>query len=212
MAPRDLERKLDASNRQLAGHWRFDIVNRAALGLSGGANPPNYNAGGVPNNNQGNSRNANGNLIYNYNPIVVSGSVTYTLDSFPLYNGKFPIKLAGEYMDNPGADPAKGPANNQGYWGGITFGKSGKKGTWDISYRYQYLEADAWYDELVDDDNVAFYSNKSIGPGEKRLGRRHQHQRPSDQVQLFVDRCPDLLVHRLHQRPDQPQPEHRRSG
>ena len=64
-------------------------------------------------------------------------------------------------MNNPGADPATGNANNQGYWGGITFGKSGKKGTWDIFYRYQYLEADAWYDELVDDDNVAFYSNKN---------------------------------------------------
>jgi hypothetical protein len=141
------------------GIGAFDIVNKQALGLSGGANPPNINAGGVPNINQGNTRNGFGNLTYNYNPIIVSGSATYTLDSFPLYNGKFPIKLAGEFMDNPGANPAKGPANNQGYWGGITFGKSGKKGTWDIFYRYQYLEADAWYDELVDDDNVAFYSH-----------------------------------------------------
>ena len=57
-------------------------------------------------------------------------------------------------MYNPGA-----PNNNEGYWAGIMFGKSGKKGAWDISYRYQYLEADAWYDELVDDDNVAFYAN-----------------------------------------------------
>jgi hypothetical protein len=64
-------------------------------------------------------------------------------------------------MNNPGADPAKGSANNEGYWAGITLGKSGKKGAWDVSYRYQYLEADAWYDEVVDDDNVAFYSNKS---------------------------------------------------
>ena len=141
------------------GIGAFDIVNKQALGLSGGANPPNINAGGVPNINQGNTRNGFGNLTYNYNPIIVSGSATYTLDSFPLYNGKFPIKLAGEFMDNPGADPATGSANNQGYWGGITFGKSGKKGTWDIFYRYQYLEADAWYDELVDDDNVAFYSH-----------------------------------------------------
>jgi hypothetical protein len=134
----------------------FNIVNRAGLGLSGGANPPNYNAGGVPNNNQGNSRDANGDLIYNYNPIIASGSVTWTLDSFPLYKGRFPVKFAGEFMQNPGAD-----GNNQGGWGGITFGKSGKRGTWDISYRYQYLEADAWYDEVVEDDNVVFYANKS---------------------------------------------------
>jgi hypothetical protein len=59
-------------------------------------------------------------------------------------------------MDNPGA-----ASNNKGGWAGITLGKSGKKGAWDISYRYQYLEADAWYDELVDDDNAACYLNKS---------------------------------------------------
>jgi hypothetical protein len=145
------------------GIGAFDIVNKGALGLAGfPASYANYNPGGVPNINYGNTRNSTtGNLVYNYNPIVVSGSATYTLDTFPLYNGKFPIKLSGEYMNNPGAEPAKGPANNQGYWGGITFGKSGKKGTWDIFYRYQYLEADAWYDEVVDDDNVAFYANNN---------------------------------------------------
>ena len=132
----------------------FNIVNREALGLGGLNNSP------VPNNNQGNTRDNFGDLAYNYNPIVVSASATYTLDSFPLYKGKFPVKLAGEYMNNPGADPAVGPANNEGFWAGITLGKSGKKGTWDVSYRYQYLEADAWYDEMVDDDNVVFYDNK----------------------------------------------------
>ena len=142
------------------GFAAYDIGNKNGLGLPTGgttgiaANPANYNAGGVANNNQGNSRAANGNLLYFYNPIVAGASVTYTLDSFPLYNGKFPIKPAGEYMYNPAA-----PSNNQGYWAGVMLGKSGKKGTWDVSYRYQYLEADAWYDELVDDDNVAFNAN-----------------------------------------------------
>jgi hypothetical protein len=134
----------------------FDIVNKNTLGL----NAATLNGGGVPNNNQGNSRYGSGlnigNLKYNYDPVIVSGSFTYTLDSFPLYKGKFPIKLSGEYMNNPGA-----PSNNEGYWSGVTFGKSGKKGTWDISYRYQVLEADAWYDELVDDDNAAFYLNSN---------------------------------------------------
>jgi hypothetical protein len=85
-----------------------------------------------------------------FNPIVASGSVTYTLDSFPLYQGKFPIKVGGEYMNNPAAG-----SNNKGWWGGVTFGKSGKQGTWDLSYRYQRLEADAWWDQIVDDDNIA---------------------------------------------------------
>jgi len=145
------------------GFAAYNIVNKNGLGLPiGGStgipgNPPNtsnYNPGGVANNNQGNSRDANGNLRYWYNPFVASASVTYSLDSFPLYKGKFPIKPGGEFMYNPGA-----PDNNEGYWVGVTLGKSGKKGMWDVSYRYQYLEADAWYDELVDDDNVAFYSN-----------------------------------------------------
>ncbi|HEY4414327.1 MAG TPA: hypothetical protein VGO57_01445, partial [Verrucomicrobiae bacterium] len=56
--------------------------------------------------------------------------------------------------NNPGAPEGQ----NKGYWVGFTFGKSGTKKTWDISYRYEYLESDAWYDQLVDDDNVAFYS------------------------------------------------------
>ena len=126
----------------------FDIVNRDMLTTAN-----------VPYINQGNSRTSSGVLMYNYNPVVGGASVTYTLDSFPLYRGKFPIKLAGEVMNNPGA-----PRNNEGYWGGITFGKSGKRGTWDLSYRYQYLEADAWYDQEVDDDNVANYSNPLFTP------------------------------------------------
>ena len=101
----------------------------------------------------------------NFNPIVGSGSVTYTLDSFPLYNGAFPIKLAGEYMNNPGAS-----SNNEGWWGGVTFGKAGKKGTWDLSYRYQRLEADAWWDQVVNDDNHRLSARH-------RRGWRHQCQR-----------------------------------
>ena len=148
------------------GFSAYNIVNKNGLGLGQAGLPvgtPNYNNGGVANNNQGNTRASNGNLLYWYNPIVASASLTYSLDSFPLYKGKFPIKPAGEYMYNPGA-----PSNNEGYWVGVTLGKSGKKGMWDVSYRYQYLEADAWYDELVDDDNVAFYSNS--GPVQPKTG------------------------------------------
>jgi hypothetical protein len=132
----------------------FDIVNRDMLTT---ANVPNFN--------QGNTRNAGGSLVYNYNPIFVDGSITYKLDSFPLYTGAFPIKLAGEFLDNPGAS-----SNNKGYWGGITFGKSGTKHTWDLSYRYQYLEGDAWYEEFVDDDNIAYYSTAQTGEAAGMFG------------------------------------------
>jgi hypothetical protein len=124
----------------------FDLVNRDMLTTAN-----------VPFVNQGNTRNGLGSLVNNYNPIIADASVIYKLDSFPFYTGVFPIKLAAEYMNNPGAH-----SNNEGYWGGITFGKSGTKHTWDISYRYEYLQADAWYDQLVDDDNGAFYQNAPV--------------------------------------------------
>jgi hypothetical protein len=114
----------------------YDIVNKVNLTHAYDSNTGNTIVGG--------------HYANNYNPIVVSANATYMLDSFPLYTGAFPIKIGGEYMNNPGAS-----GNNEGWWGGFTLGKSGKKGTWDISYRYQRLEADAWWDQVVDDDNVA---------------------------------------------------------
>jgi hypothetical protein len=126
----------------------YDIVNKEGLTKSTPATAAyDSNVGNSPYN-----VGTTGAYTYNFNPVVVSGSVTYKLDSFPLYAGAFPIKLAGEYMNNPGAS-----SNNKGYWAGVTFGKSGKKGTWDISYRYQRLEADAWWDQVVDDDSVAAF-------------------------------------------------------
>jgi len=126
------------------GAGAFELVNDQSLGLT--------NAAAIPLTNLGNTRNDGGQLQYNYLPVIADASVTYLCETFPFYNGAFPITIAGEGMNNPGA-----PANNNGYWGGITFGKSGTKHTWDLSYRYEYLESDAWYDQLVDDDNVAFY-------------------------------------------------------
>jgi hypothetical protein len=123
----------------------YDIANEASIAVSSsGPNPYDSNLG--------NTFGAKTNLVSNFTPIVASGSATYTLDKFPLYAGAFPIKLAGEYMDNPGAG-----SNNKGWNAGVTLGKAGKKGQWDISYRYQRLEADAWWDQIVDDDNIAFF-------------------------------------------------------
>jgi hypothetical protein len=81
--------------------------------------------------------------------------VTYTLDSFPFYKGAFPVKLSGEYMNNPGAPSS---ADNDAWNVGVMFGKSGKKGTWDFTYTYKWLGANAWWEELVDSDFGAFYA------------------------------------------------------
>ena len=123
----------------------FTIAGKDALSNT---NAPNLNAG----NTRVSSGPRFGQLAYNFNPIVVNASVTYKAESFPLYKGEFPIKLAGEYLKNPGA-----PANNAGWWGGVTLGKAGHKGQWELSYRYQRLGADAWYEEFPDDDNGAYY-------------------------------------------------------
>lgn len=101
----------------------------------------------VPNIQRGNTRDAAGQLVNNYNPWVADAAITYTLESFPAYAAKFPIRFGAEYMNNPGADD-----RNEGYAFGITFGKSGKRGLWDVSYRWKHLEGDAWYEEMTDSD------------------------------------------------------------
>src|SRR6266436_1091986 len=74
------------------------------------------------------------------------------------YTGVFPIKVSGEFMDN--LSPS---SENKAWRAGVTFGKAGRKNTWEVNYRYQRLEADAWFDALVDDDNGAFYAgNKQL--------------------------------------------------
>jgi hypothetical protein len=109
----------------------------------------------VPNVNRGNTRKADQTLAYHFNPWVVDGAFTYTAATFPLYKGAFPIRVGGAYMNNPAA-PSK--ADNYGWNAGVLFGKSGKKGTWDLSYTYKWLGANSWYEELVDDDFGAFYA------------------------------------------------------
>ena len=119
--------------------------------------------GSVPNVNRGNTRvDALGTLAYGYSPFVVDASATYTLDKFPFYPGAFPIKLSGDWMYNNGA-PGHGndingqPVDNSAYSVTLQLGKSGKKRTWDISYTWKYLGANAWWEELVDSDFGAFY-------------------------------------------------------
>ncbi len=132
-----------------AGIAGYNLADQSGIGLVNPGTATPYDS------NLGNSI-AGGTFAEHFNPIVASGSVTYTLDSFPLYAGAFPIKLGGEYMNNPAAGN-----KNQGEWVGVTFGKSGKRGTWDLTYRYQYLQANAWWDQVVDDDNQALFATSA---------------------------------------------------
>jgi hypothetical protein len=137
-----LESKWSPKLETSVGVAAFDIVHKDSLSA---LVQPFYNSG--------NTRiAATGQLLYNYNPIVASASATYTLESFPFYSGRFPIKGFGEYMNNPAA-----PSNNEAFRVGVLIGKAGKKNTWELFYRYQRLEADSWFDAMVDDDNGGFY-------------------------------------------------------
>ena len=110
----------------------------------------------VPNLNAGNTRNADGTLAEAFRPVVLDAAVTYSLPQVAGYKGKFPLKLHGSYLHNTTASQ-----NNTGWEAGFTAGKAGKKGTWELGYRYRFLDHDAWYEEFVDSDFGAFYQTTS---------------------------------------------------
>ena len=134
--------------------WQ-STVGISALAITGNES---LNTANVPDQNKGNTRNAAGALLSNFNPIVADASVAYSLDTFPLYSGLFPIRVGGEVLHNPAAS-----SKNNAFAGGIAFGKAGKRGTWELAYRYKYLEADSWYEEFVDSDTGAFYQSSPVG-------------------------------------------------
>ena len=151
--------------------WNAKWTEKFSTALGVGAfqiiSPAQLTTANVPYINQGNTRfiyidPVTGDKSYvlqnRYAPVILDASATYNLASFPFYTGAFPVKVAGEFMQNTAIGH-----NNQGFWAGVTFGKSGTKKTWDLTYRYEYLEADAWYDQLVDDDNGAFHPGDSPG-------------------------------------------------
>ena len=134
-------------------------IGLAALTLT---HPESLTAANVIDINQGNTRDGlpspTAALIHDYNPIIVDAAITYSITNAPGYRGApFPITLGGIYVNNPGA-----PTANQAFAAGISFGKAGSKGLWDVSYRYRYVGADAWYEEVMDDDFGAFYQTPSV--------------------------------------------------
>lgn len=146
--------------------WNQKISSTAGVAGLALYNDESLPNGNVPNVNRGNTRNAAGTPAYNFNPIVADVALTYSLDRVPLYPGAFPIKVGGDYMVNP-ATPSG--VDNYGYSAGITFGKAGKKGTWEVAYTYKWLGSDAWWEELVDSDFGAYYAgtlpNSALGAG-----------------------------------------------
>jgi len=161
------ERNGNSDNPYMVGaQLRWDAVwskhLASSLGLSGwgigSGQGTNLATIQVPNQNSGNSRNSGGELLNDYNPIQADASLTYTLDKFPWYPTAFPITVFGEYIQNTAVNE-----ENRGYATGVTFGKSGKRGTWDVSYQYRYLEGDAWFEEVAESDFGANYLAAPVG-------------------------------------------------
>lgn len=146
-----------AWNTQWASSVGFSILSIQNAGQLTSASVPDINAG----NTRFATRAADGRTytlgapVYDFNPLVVDASVTHTLESAPLYSGPFPIRVFGEYIWNPAASDS----DNEGWQAGVTFGKAGKRKTWELTYRYKYLGGDAWWEELVDSDSGAFYQD-----------------------------------------------------
>ncbi len=115
-------------------------------------------AANVANNNRGNTRTAAGVPAYAYRPFYAEAGVTRLLNDAPGYTGKFPITLHADLLHNPGA-----PEANDAWSAGLTLGKAGKAGQWEIAYRHLRIGADAWYEEMLDADYGAFY--RSVPPG-----------------------------------------------
>jgi hypothetical protein len=140
--------------------WSPKLATSLGAGLFGLAGTTNLATALVPNINKGNSRNGAGQLVSEFTSLYLDGSLTYTLETFPTYVGPFPITVSGDYLNNLAADKR---GNNTGYSVGIQLGKSGKKDTWDISYRYTYLESDAWFEETTESDFGAIYYEQGSG-------------------------------------------------
>ena len=137
-------------------------------------NKDNLTIGTAPDDNVGNLRTDapgavagtyGGGPAYGFNAVILGSSLTYKLDSFPMYDGAFPIKVGGEWLHKVSA-----ASQNEAWNAGITLGKAGHKGLWEINYKYEFLRADAWYEEMVDDDFGAVYSG-STGAGSANLSR-----------------------------------------
>jgi len=138
-----------------AGAGLFSIVNRAAL-----------TNGAIPDIGAGNTRiGPTGVPANSFSSLYADASATYSLASFPGYTGPFPLTISGDYIQNFAAKH-----DNRGYSIGAIIGKAGKKGLWEINYRYTEFQADAWFEEFVESDFGAYY--KFTPPGAAGRGYR----------------------------------------
>ena len=115
-------------------------------------------AANVANNNRGNTRTPAGALVHGYRPFYADVTVTHLFEHAPGYAGKFPVTFSADALHNPAA-----PAQRDAWSAGLTIGKAGKAGQWEIGYRRVSIGADAWYEEMIEADYGAYY--RAVPPG-----------------------------------------------
>jgi hypothetical protein len=142
-------------------NWTYDEAHKPVLQTSAGVaflnlwGKDNLTNGAIPNVNVGNTRGGGTRPpASHFNPIIGDLSATYNFKDFAYYKAPaFPVKLAAEYLHNPATS-----SRNESWFAGVTFGKAGKKGLWELQYRYKYLESNAWFEEFTDSDYGTFYA------------------------------------------------------
>jgi hypothetical protein len=128
--------------KSAVGVYQFTNLKEAVITAPGAGNPgwntPLTSAGSL------NGAAIVGPRANNFNVVTFNNALT-------LSTGKFltshPLILSGEYANNLSA------ANrNEAWMVGLTLGQAKTKGQWQASYYYEWLEADAMYDQWMDDD------------------------------------------------------------
>lgn len=161
---------------RLESTWNTKWASALGGSFLGLLNPEMLASDSVPDINVGNERQVRlaadqrsftlGAPVSDFETAVLDASVTYTFEGAPLYTGPFPVRVFADYLYNFGAADAA-----TGYDVGITFGKAGRRRTWEATYRWKNVEGDAWWEELVDSDTGAFYGgpfNPAAVPGTLR--------------------------------------------
>jgi hypothetical protein len=144
-----LRQALGERTRLTAGGGMLRIAHAASLANAA-----------VPNGNVGNSRNDAGELVFEYTPYFAQAALSATTVRAPGFGSGLPMQLSAEYLDNSKVDE-RGTA-----WSvGATLGRAAAARSWDLGYRYKYIERDAWYEEMVDSDFGAFYAAPLPGAG-----------------------------------------------
>lgn len=120
--------------------------------------PEALTAGNVANSNRGNTRTPAGLLAHGIRPFYAEAAITRGFDGVQGFSGKFPVTVSGDLIHNPAA-----PAQRDGWSLGFTLGRAGPAGQWEIGYRFMRIEADAWWEEMLDADYAGYY--RSVPPG-----------------------------------------------